>query len=119
MNAKELQIAVTQGDDATLVFLSGRVTVDSSPILRRQLLSLLNAETRTAMVVVDLSKAPYVDVSGIATLIEALKIARNHHVALRLTGLQGRLKNLLEVSGVLPLFEGSSHTTVSSTSKAF
>jgi anti-sigma B factor antagonist len=119
MNANELQIAVTQGDDATIVSLSGRVSVDSSPMLRHQLLSVLNSKSTTAMVVVDLSKAPYVDLSGIATLIEALKNARNHNVGLRLTGLQGRLKNLFEVSGVLSLFEGSSHTTGSSTSKAF
>ena len=118
MNANELQIAVTQGDDATILSLSGRVSVDSSPMLRNRLLAVLRSKARPA-VIVDLTKSPSVDCSGIATLIEALKIARNHNVALRLTGLQGRLKNLFEVTGVLSLFEGSSHTTGSSTSKAF
>jgi anti-anti-sigma factor len=115
MNANELQIAVTQGDDATILSISGRVSVDSSPMLRNRLLAVLRSETRPA-VVVDLTRSPSVDCSGIATLIEALKVARNHNVALRLTGLQGRLKNLFEVTGVLSLFEASSHTT-DSTSK--
>lgn len=113
MHANDLQIAVTQGEDATLLSLSGRVSVDSSPMLRNRLLSALWSQTAPA-VIVDLTKTPYVDCSGVATLIEALKIARTRNVALQLTGLQGRLKNLFEVTGVLSLFEGSSHMTVSS-----
>ena len=116
MISNELQIAVTQGDDATIMSLSGRVGVDSSPFLRDRLLALLQSEARAA-VTVDLTKTRYVDISGIATLIEALKVARHHSVALRLTGLQGRLKNLFEVTGVLSLFEESSDTTGFSTSK--
>jgi len=87
-------------------------------MLRNRLLALLRSEASPA-VIVDLTKSPSVDCSGIATLVEALKIARNHNVAFRLTGLQGRLKNLFEVTGVLSLFEGSPYTTGPSTSKAF
>jgi anti-anti-sigma factor len=119
MNTNELQIAVTQGEDATTLSLSGRVSVDSSPILRNCLLAVLRSEARPRALIVDFTKSPYVDVSGIATLIEALKIARNHNIAFRLTGVQGRLKNLFEVAGVLSLFEASSHTTGSSISEAF
>jgi anti-anti-sigma factor len=118
MNGNELQITVTQVNDATMLSLSGRVSVDSSPMLRHQLLSVLKSKSIKAMLIVDLSEAPYIDVSGIATLIEALKFARNHNVALRLAGVRGRLKNLFEVTGVLVLFERSFHTTASSTPKA-
>jgi anti-sigma B factor antagonist len=118
MNANELQIAVTQGENATILSLGGRVSVDSSPMLRNRLLTILRSGAGPA-VIVDLTKTPYVDCSGIATLVEALKIARNRNVALRLTGLQGRLKNLFEITGVLSLFEGSSNTTSSSSSKEF
>lgn len=112
MKANDLQIAVTQGENATILSLSGRVSVDSSPILRDRLLAVLRSEGPPA-VIVELSRTPYVDCSGIATLIEALKIARNRKVALRLTGMQGRLKNLFEITGVMSLFEASSHTTAS------
>jgi anti-anti-sigma factor len=119
MNVNELQIAVTQNDDATILSLSGRVSVESSPMLRHRLLAVLRSGARPGAVIVDFTNTPYVDVSGIATLIEALKIARNHNIAFRLTGVQGRVKNLFEVAGVLSLFDGSSHTSGSSTSEAF
>ena len=114
MHANDLQIAVKHGDDATVLSLSGRVSVDSSPMLRNRLLSALWSHTARALII-DLTQTPHVDCSGVATLIEALKIARTRNVALQLTGLQGRLKNLFEVTGVLSLFEESSHRTASST----
>jgi anti-sigma B factor antagonist len=117
MNAIELHIAVTEADDAMVVSLSGRVSVDSSPMLRSRLLALLRSK-ETLKVIVDLGESPSIDCSGIATLVEALKIARNRNVGLRLTGLQGRLKKLFEVTGVLGLFEESSQATGSSMSEA-
>ena len=114
MNANELQIAVTQSENATVLSLSGRVSVDSSPMLRSRLLAVLRSDASPA-VIVDLENTPSVDCSGIATLVEALKVARNHNIALRVTGVQGRLKNLFEVTGVLSLFEESSYTTGPST----
>ena len=87
-------------------------------MLRNRLLAALRSEARPA-VIVDLTKSPYLDCSGIATLVEALKIARAHKVALRLTGLQGRLRTLFEVTGVLSLFEGSPDRTGSSAEEAF
>ncbi len=107
MIANDLQIAVTQDDDRTVLSVSGRVSVDSSPMLRNRLLAALSS-IATHSVVVDLTEAPYIDCSGIATLIEALKVARSRKVGLRVTGLQGRIKNLFEITGVLALFEGRS-----------
>ena len=58
-------------------------------------------------VIFDLTEVPYIDSSGIATLIEGLKIARNRQIAFCLQGLQGRLLHLFEVTGVLALFKAS------------
>ena len=116
MIPNDLQIAVKQGNNATVLSVSGRVSVDSSPMLRNRLLAVLRS-VAAASVIVDLTETPYMDCSGIATLIEALKVARNLNVRLRVTGLQGRIKNLFEITGVLSLFEGRSHTTVPSLPK--
>jgi anti-anti-sigma factor len=99
-----LDITVDYGEEGTIVRLNGRLSIDSSPALRNRLLSMLRAEPPKA-VIVDLTKAAYIDLSGIATLIEALKIARNRKTTLRLKGLDGRRLRLLEVTGLLPLFE--------------
>lgn len=97
---------MTQGQEGALVHLNGRVNIDSSPGLRDRLLALLQGEHPEALTV-DLAEVPYIDLSGIATLIEALKIARNHQTTLHLRGLHGPLLHVLQVTGVLSLFEGS------------
>ena len=113
-----LEIAVVHGDEAALVRLSGRLNIDSSPALRDRLLSLLQSEPPEA-VNLDLTDVPYMDCSGIATLIEALKIARHRKTALHLKGLHGRLFHLFEVTGMLFLFEANGDASASSQAKVF
>jgi anti-sigma B factor antagonist len=107
---------VDHGGEGTLVCLSGRLSIDSSPALRDRLLAVLR-EQSPETVVVDLTKVSYIDSSGIATLIEGLKIARNRQTTLCLKGLQGRLLHLFETTGVLALFETSDCRSASSASK--
>jgi anti-sigma B factor antagonist len=100
-----LGITVLQSDDEVLVRLSGRTTVDSSPDLRDRLLQVLAAEPSPRAITVDLADVPYIETSGIATLIEALKIARHRQITFCLQGLGGSVLRLFEVTGVLALFE--------------
>ena len=58
-------------------------------------------------VVIDMTDVSYLDASGIATLVEGLKIARNRQNILRLKGLQGRVLHLFEFTGLLDLFESN------------
>ena len=83
--------------------LYGRIDIDSSPAVHDQLIALLHApHPRT--VSIDLSAVTHIDSSGVATLIEALKIARNCKTELRLQGLHDRLHRLFEATGILSLF---------------
>jgi len=102
-----LGITVLQNDDEVLVRLIGRTTVDSSPDLRDRLLEVLSDKPSPRVVRVDLSAVTYIEASGIATLIEALKIARHRRTAICLQGLGGSVLRLFEVTGVLPLFEAN------------
>jgi len=107
LNADDgLEITVDSDEAGTVFRLRGRVTIDSSPALRDRLLAMLRGQAPTA-VIFDLSEVPYIDSSGIATLIEGLKIARNRQTAFCLQGLQGRLLHLFEVTGVLTLFKAN------------
>jgi anti-anti-sigma factor len=54
---------------------------------------------------IDLSDLSYLDFSGIATLLEALRIARRGNSKLQLRGLHDGPRHLLEVAGLLPLFD--------------
>jgi anti-anti-sigma factor len=102
-----LGITVLQTNHEVVVQLTGRIDVDSSPDLRDRLRTLLSAEALPQTIVVDLTGVPYIETSGIATLIEALRIARHHQTNLRLQGLSGAALRLFEVTGVLALFEAS------------
>ena len=94
------------GSDA-LVRLNGRIDVDSSPDLRDCLLAILSEERLPGAVTVDLAGVPYIEASGIAALVEALRIARHRQITFCLQGLGGSVLRLFEVTGVLALFEAS------------
>ena len=103
VSATDLQVSMEESNERTVVRLRGRLSIDSSPAFRDQLLSvLLRASARA--ILVDLTDVAYIDASGIATLVEALKIARNRRNNLCLVGLQGRVLHLFEVTGLLDLF---------------
>jgi anti-sigma B factor antagonist len=102
-----LTISITRIEEGgVLVSLGGRLTIDSSPELRNQLLAVLYGETLENLII-DLSDVPYMDLSGVATLLETLRLARSRKIGLQLRGLHDRPSYLLEVTGLLSLFETS------------
>ena len=53
----------------------------------------------------DFSEVDYIDTSGLAVLIEALRSAKQLGKSLRLSGLRERPRYLLESTGLLRLFD--------------
>ena len=97
------EIDIVDTENGALVSLKGRIDIDSSPGVREQLIALLHAP-HPGTVSIDLSGVTHIDSSGVATLIEALKIARNCKTELRLQGLHDRLHRLFDATGILSLF---------------
>lgn len=85
------------------VWLSGRITIDSSPSLRTLLLQRLESADCQSLTV-DFREVPYVDTSGLAVLVEILKAARTHGKTFQLSGLSERPRFLLEATRLLHLF---------------
>ena len=98
----------TEAGEAVLT-VNGRVTIDSSPLLRDRLLAILLQEPPPALTI-DLTAVPHIDGSGLATLVEALKFARAVKTKFRLR-LQERPLYLLQVTGLLQLFDASPEAT--------
>ena len=115
VDKQEIDIATT--GDRALVRISGRIDIDSSPALRDHFLALLKAPIAT-VVSIDLSAVTHIDSSGVATLIEALRIARNQNIEVKLQGLEGRLLGLFQSTGILSLFNGNARTDIQSVWKA-
>jgi anti-anti-sigma factor len=106
-SSSSLEISVDRVGGDAIVRLTGRVDVDSSPDLRDRLRALLSEEALPQAIIVDLAGVSYLETSGIATLIEALRIARHRQTNFRLQGLSGAVLRLFEVTGVLALFDAS------------
>lgn len=104
-----LSIDVSAEEGGAVMTVNGRVNIDSSPALRDRLLAILQQESPPRLTI-DLTAAPYVDSSGLATLVEALKFARAARTSLRLK-LHEQLLYLLKVSGLLPLFDAPADPT--------
>jgi anti-sigma B factor antagonist len=102
-----ISITVDHSESDALVRLNGRIDVDSSPALRDCLSAILSAQRLPRAITVDLAGVSYIETSGIATLIEALRIARHRETTLCLQGISGSVLRLFEVTGVLALFEAS------------
>ncbi len=103
LDAGELTVHVIPAENLLTVAVTGRTTVDSSPRLRSVLLGLLRRVT-ASVVVIDLSALCNLDVSGVATLLEALKAAHQRSVKLRLTGMTGEVRGLAEIAQLDTIF---------------
>jgi anti-sigma B factor antagonist len=82
--------------DGVCVALAGEVDLSRSPELRSALLELV--KTRPVRLVVDLSGVPYMDSSGVATLVEALQQQRRHQGKMVLCGLQPKVRSIFEIA---------------------
>jgi anti-sigma B factor antagonist len=112
-----MEIEIIASEDGALVRLHGRIDIDSSPTLRDRLLSLLEAHPAQVLRI-DLLAVTHIDSSGVATLIEALRIARSHDTEVSLEGLEGRLLRLFQSTGILALFNEGARTDTQSGPKA-
>lgn len=85
------------------VSIRGRITVNNSDEMRRKLRAALGS--KPAQVTVDLSDATYIDTSGVATLLEAVRIARGQGTRLLLAGLNSQPRYFFEATELDRLFE--------------
>jgi len=83
--------------------MHGRITIENSGDMRRALARALRAKP-TALTV-DLSDAAYIDSSGLATLVEAARIARGQGTRLVLKGLKDQPRYLFEITNLERFFD--------------
>jgi anti-anti-sigma factor len=102
-NANELCVETRRMDAHTIVIVTGRVTVESSPLLRSVLHETIEAAL-SAGIVIDFTGSPYLDTSAIATLLEAATLASTLAVPLRLIGLRGDARLVAEATELDHIF---------------
>jgi anti-sigma B factor antagonist len=86
-----------------IVPIHGSVNVDTSDTMRRLITEALR--TVPPVVTIDLSGVPFIDTSGLATLLEASRIARQQGTRLVVEGLRAQPRELLHFSQIDRLLE--------------
>lgn len=87
---------------ATVVIPAGEIDLNASPVLRQEL-KRVNA-ARPPRLIVNLAGVPYMDSSGVATLVEAMQMARKNSSSLVLCGMQDKVRSIFEIARLDTVF---------------
>src|SRR6201987_4958952 len=87
---------------ATIIAPEGDVDLSRSPVLRSALRQAQNA--RPKRLIVQLGLVDYMDSSGVATLVEALQIARRNNTKMVLCGMKDRVRSIFEIARLDTVF---------------
>lgn len=89
-------------DGAVIVAPEGDVDLSRSPVLRNSLRQAL--ANKPARLIVNLGLVDYMDSSGVATLVEALQIARRNPTKMVLCGMKDRVRSIFEIARLDTVF---------------
>jgi anti-sigma B factor antagonist len=101
MAAQPFQVTQRTGANPTVQIISvtGAITVSSSPAFQDAI------GAAAAALIIDMTEVPSVDSMAIGTLVRALVACNKTGGRLLLVGLNHRVKNILQITGVDSLFE--------------
>ncbi len=87
----------------TVVSCSGRITFGDEAMALRENLKKVLASTR--QVILNLSGVTYIDSGGLGTLVGVYSSARASGADIKLTGLGQRLRDVLQITKLVTVFE--------------
>ena len=91
-------------DAPNVLPLEGEIDLHVSPELRASLRTIIDEE-KPKRLVVDLSKVPYIDSSGIGELVSAYTAVRSKGGELKLLHLTKKVHDLLQITKLFTVFE--------------
>ena len=99
-----MDLNVKRNGSKSVIYVEGDIDLHSSPELRETILDLFRNREQD-QIIVNLSEVPYVDSSGIASLVEGLQEARKRDGRFVLVGLREGPRHVLELTRLLNVFE--------------
>ncbi len=102
MPVQPFEVSQRQGSLATVQILNvkGAITFASAPAFQTAI-----AATTAPRLIIDLTEVPSLDSMAVGTLVRAYVSCQKAGRKLVLVGLSYRVKNILQITGVDPLFE--------------
>lgn len=98
-----LAIEIGKSPQASVIKVVGEVDLYTSPELRSEILNAVLAAE--AEIQIDLSEVKYMDSSGVATLVEGFKGARDNAKAFKLVAPSQAVMKVLELAKLDSVFE--------------
>ena len=89
--------------DSAVADIHGDIDLSRSAEFQQSLLALL--DRKPARIVVNLGDVPYMDSSGVASLVKVLSRARRCGVALALAAMTDRVRSVFEITRLDSVFE--------------
>jgi anti-sigma B factor antagonist len=99
-----MRIATRQSGIHTVVDVQGDIDLYNSPEVRKVILEELR-EKKVPRLIVNLTGVRYIDSSGVASLVEGLKVSRSLSSRFMLYGLSPAAREVLELSRLIRVFE--------------
>ena len=97
-----LSLHTEVADAAIVVRCSGRLTIETSPLLKTEVKAMILSRPR---VILDLTDLSYMDSAGLGALVGLYVTAKGAKCELELVNLGPRVRQLLSLTNVLSLFE--------------
>ena len=99
-----LTASVRRVEDVCIVDLNGKITLgENTGYLREEMRSLLSEGTKK--IVLNMADVGYVDSAGLGELVGLYTTAANRGGSLKLLNLQGKMRNLMEVTKLYTIFQ--------------
>jgi anti-sigma B factor antagonist len=84
-------------------YVEDEIDINTAPDLKKHFEKVLSK--KAPKMVINFSKVTYVDSSGLATLVEILKLMRSYGGKMRLSNLSPKIKSLFEITKLEKLFD--------------
>ncbi len=99
-----MHVEVRKKGDVIVVDLQGQLVAGTGDELLREVMDELVAEG-WKKILLNLSQISRIDSAGIGELVASIRLAQRLGTSVKLLNLIGRVKKVLEIGRVLPLFE--------------
>lgn len=99
-----MEISARYNGETAIVDIVGDITLFNSPEVRKTLLGLLKDKQVPALLV-NMKGVRYVDSSGVASLVEGLKVSRDRKSRFALCSLSRGAREVLELTRLTRVFE--------------
>lgn len=98
-----MQVKQVEKEGILICYLTGEIDINTSPEFKKIFDKLISAKKEKMLL--NFAGVPYIDSSGLATLVEILKGLRRYGGKLKLSNMSAKVKGLFEITKLEKLFD--------------